>query len=247
VIDIDADDPTAYGHAFADVYDEWYHDLGDAGLVVAALNQRCPPPRRGLLELGIGTGRLAIPLSEAGWEVTGIDASAEMLRQLGAKRGAQQVACILGDVADPAAWPTDRYDIVLAAFNLVFNITARSRQQQLITLAAEHLTSRGLLVIETDLITPSGTGARHTSPSRVVEGVTIETVIDPLNQLIDGTHRGAGRDRPWRLRYLNTDQLDAMATVAGLELADRTEGWSGATGTSGPPRSYVSFYRLNRR
>lgn len=158
----DPDDPTAYGAAFADVYDEWYRDLGDPELVVAALDQQCPPPRGGLLELGIGTGRLAIPLSRAGWEVTGIDASAAMLTKLRAKRGAARITSILGDVADPATWPVDRYDIVLAAFNLVFNITAPSRQQQLITLAAEHLTSRGLLVVEADLIRPSEAGAPHT-------------------------------------------------------------------------------------
>ena len=81
----------------------------------------------------------------------------------------------------------------------------------------------------------------------MVEGVSIETTIDPLNQLIAGTHRGAGRDRPWRLRYLSTDQLDAMAAVAGLELADRIEDWAGATNSGPPPSSYVSFYRLNRR
>jgi hypothetical protein len=143
--------------------------------------------------------------------------------------------------------PADHYDIVLAAFNLVFNVTAPSRQQRLITLAAGHLTSRGLFVVEADLITPSRAGTPRTSPSRVVDGVSIETTTDPLKQLIDGTHRGAGRDRPWRLRYLGPDQLDAMAEVAGLELADRIEDWTGERSSATPPSSYVSFYRLNRR
>jgi len=210
--------------------------------VARALGERHGRAGRRLLELGIGTGRLAIPLAADGWEVTGIDASATMLDRLRAKPAARGIDVVLGDLGDPATWPGQRYDVVLAAFNLLFNLTTAERQQAVLGLAAGHLAEDGAVVIEADAIDPGAGDERSVSPSVLVDGVTIETRSDHRRQLISGVHRGAGRDRPWQLRYVSPDQLDTMAAAAGLDLVERRAGWDGsAAGTR-----HVSWYRLSR-
>src|SRR5688572_25555504 len=85
----------SYGEAFADVYDDWYADVSPVDATVArlaALAGNGP-----VLELGIGTGRLALPLAAAGVEVHGVDTSAAMLEQLAAKPDAARVRATRGD------------------------------------------------------------------------------------------------------------------------------------------------------
>ncbi len=98
--------PGSYGDAFADVYDRWYPDVTDASACVERLVELAGPagegteaaPRR-VLELGVGTGRLALPLSARGLDVTGLDASAAMLERLSAKPGAGRIHAVLADMA----------------------------------------------------------------------------------------------------------------------------------------------------
>ena len=81
-------EPQAYGEAMAEVYDDWYADISDADATVAAVVELVRAAGGGpVLELGVGTGRLALPLAAAGLDVTGIDVSAAMLDRLRAKPG----------------------------------------------------------------------------------------------------------------------------------------------------------------
>ena len=82
-----------YGRSFADVYDDWYREVSDVDATVARVAALAA--RRGggrVLELGVGTGRLALPLAARGLAVTGVDASPEMLERLRAKDGVSQQA-----------------------------------------------------------------------------------------------------------------------------------------------------------
>ncbi|MCP3989790.1 MAG: class I SAM-dependent methyltransferase, partial [Actinomycetia bacterium] len=72
-------DPGAYGEAFADVYDEWYQDVTDAQETARFVAERCPTGL--VVEIGVGTGRLATPLLDRGLTVIGVDASVSMLSQ----------------------------------------------------------------------------------------------------------------------------------------------------------------------
>ena len=235
--------PASYGAAFADVYDQWYSEVSDVSAIVGALDRRCNTSPRTLLELGIGSGRLALPLAADGWNTSGIDASPEMLDLLGAKPGSSSIDVRLGDVAEPGAWPEHRFDLVLAAFNLVFNVADEPSQRRLLELAAAHLSASGELVIEADIL-DLGLEPSEVAASSVVEGVRIETTTDPATGIISGVHRGVGRDRPWRLRYLSPPQLDALATDAGLRLVERFESWDEAPFTEGRSDRHVSFYRV---
>ncbi len=236
-------DPTDYGTAFADVYDRWYSQVSPIEPLIDGLDRRCPLEPRRLLELGIGTGRLALPLAAAGWMVSGIDASGEMVDQLAAKPAGAAIEVAIGDVADPAAWTDQRYELVLAAFNLIFNVAEDRAQRRVLELVASHLAPRGELAIEADIL-DLGDRPSEASASSVVEGVRIETTSDPTTGVIHGVHRGAGRDRQWRLRYLSPTQLDEMAADAGLELVDRWESWRGGRFVDGRSDQHVSFYRL---
>ncbi len=92
---MDGYDHQSYGEAFADVYDEWYHDVSDVAATVAGLLAFVDVGGR-ILELGVGTGRLAVPLAEAGAAigvtVVGVDSSPSMLAGL-AKRDPSRARC----------------------------------------------------------------------------------------------------------------------------------------------------------
>ena len=74
---------STYGDAFADVYDDWYHDISDVdGTVDLLADLAAGFAGLPVLELGVGTGRLALPLASRGYEVIGLDASQAMLAKL---------------------------------------------------------------------------------------------------------------------------------------------------------------------
>ena len=107
-------DHRSYGDGFADVYDEWYADVTDVEATTARLLQLVGPGGR-VLELGVGTGRLAIPMTEAGLRVVGIDSSEAMLARLSERDPARRVDVVLGDIA--GALPTGPFDAVLVALD----------------------------------------------------------------------------------------------------------------------------------
>ena len=140
----DVNDQTAYGRVWAEDYDLLYEEREDPAEVaefVAAL-----APGGAVLEFGVGTGRLALPLVEAGLSVTGIDASPEMLAQLQARPGAEKITVIEGDfITVDAGGP---YDVVLIAFSTLFLVPSQEGQLACLANARAHLRPGGTVVIE---------------------------------------------------------------------------------------------------
>ncbi len=256
--------PGAYGRAFADVYDDWYGSDGgsddEVAATVARLHALAGPGGR-VLELGVGTGRLALPLAGAGMAVTGIDASPEMLEMLRSKPGAESVTTVLADMArlDDALSTSARFDLVLCAFNTLFILPTRAAQQQCLDGVARRLDPGGNLVL--DALAPEGSppaddpGAASGQPvgdvtvGRVdIDRVTLlVTRHDRARQTIAGQHvditeSGGVRLRPWLVHYLYPEQLDEMARAAGLSLVSRHEDWVGAEFREDSSR-HVSVYR----
>jgi SAM-dependent methyltransferase len=222
-------DEATYGDRIADVYDDWYGDITDTAACVEALTRLA---RGGpVLELGVGTGRLAIPLASAGLRVTGVDSSAAMLERLAAKPGGEAVETVLGDMVDPAVG-TRQFALVFAAYNTLFNLTGIGAQQRCLTSVAGLLGDHGRFVVEAFVPDPDRVGPtdvvvpRKVSADRVVLSVTRSRPDDQtlLGQYIDITEAGI-RLRPWHIRYAAPDQLDAMAAAAGLVLESRSAGW----------------------
>ena len=229
-------DDTTYGDAFADVYDEWYEEeLGDVGPVVHRLTQLAGSGD--VLELGVGTGRLAIPLAAArahgAGRVVGLDASAAMLARMAAKPGAATVVPVQGDMV--ADLPDGPFSLVFAAYNTFFNLLGEDRQQQCMAAVAQRLSEGGRLVIEAfvpaeDAAPGDSVSVRSLSADRVVLSASR---IDPARQLAEGqyiqfTEAGGVRLRPWAVRWATPDQLDGMASLAGLQLEHRWSDFAGA-------------------
>jgi SAM-dependent methyltransferase len=241
-------DAATYGERFADVYDDWYGDVTD----VAACTERLAALAGGgsVLELGVGSGRLALPLAARGVEVHGIDASEAMLARLQAKPGGDAVRLVHGDMADLRVDDGAPFAVVFAAFNTLFNLGDADAQRRCIERVATLLAPDGLFVVEA--FVPADPGTAGPSGSVTPRRITADEVVlsvshhDEPRQTISGQHvhiTEAGiRLRPWHLRYARPEELDAMAEAAGFQLAWRHADWSETP--FGPDSGvHVSAYR----
>jgi SAM-dependent methyltransferase len=227
---LDLRSPSAYGQSFEAVYDTWYAEVTDAEQTAAFVAAR--HPRGSVLELGVGTGRLAEPLAQRGLSVVGIDASPLML----ARRGAAQWAPVQASFHRlPVA--RGRVGTALLAFNTIFNLTSAAEQADLFREVAALLCAGGSFIVEALDVTDLLTGPRRTvglRPGTADPVVVSATQLKRSTQQVTGHHLEIDdtgvRVRPWMLRWTTPAQLDAMAADAGLRLVERTDRWDG------PPR-----------
>ena len=242
----------SYGEAFADVYDDWYATVTDVDATVALVS-RLAGPAGHVLELGVGTGRLAIPIAGAGLTVTGIDASAAMLDRLAAVDADRSITVVHGDMVDDL--PDGPFDVVLAAYNTLFNLVDDGAQQRCFRTVAARLAPGGSFVVETfvpDAATdhPSSAGSSVEVRSMGVDHVVLSVSRHaPAEQRAEGqfvtlTEAGGVRLRPWMVRWSTPDELDAMAAASGLTLAERWADMSMTPFTDDSPH-HVSVYRPN--
>ncbi|MFN2606880.1 MAG: class I SAM-dependent methyltransferase [Acidimicrobiales bacterium] len=201
--------------------------------VVGAGDDDAPdaPPR--VLELGIGTGRLALPLATRGLDVSGIDASKPMVDRLRAKPGADAIPVALGDFADPAVLVDGPFALVVLAFNSLFELADQDAQCRCVAGVASLLAPGGRFVVEA--LAPELTRLDHTLTvvSQADDEVVLQaTSHDPLAQVVVGHdvvlspgEGGGVRLLPWTIRYASVPELDLMARLAGLVLAERWGGW----------------------
>lgn len=229
--------PATYGDGFADVYDDWYGGLAGLDDAVAALAALADGGR--VLELGVGSGRLAVPLAATGTEVWGLDASPAMLDRLAAAPGGGRVHAVLGDMADPRAAlaaagapPEGGFAVVALAFNTFLLLAAAEAQQRCIEACAGLLAPGGCLVIEAYVPADPPADAETVLEPRAVELDRVVFTVSthrPAEQVVHGQHvelRESGiRLRPWVLRYLALDQLDDLAAGAGLRCRERWRSW----------------------
>ncbi len=240
-------DERSYGDGFADVYDEWYADVTDVAATVTRMVQLTSPAGR-LLELGVGTGRLAVPMAEAGLVVTGIDSSDAMLAKLAERDGERRVDAILGDMIDDL--PDGPFESVLVAYNTIFNLLVEGDQQRLFHEVARRLEPGGVFVVEAFVpdLHPDGNSSMVDVRSMAVDHVVLSVSSHrhgdqrAEGQFIQLSESGGVRLRPWSIRWATPPQLDAMATAAGFRLADR---WADMAGTpfTDDSTQHVTVYR----
>jgi len=217
-----------YGESFADVYDAWYSDVSDVKATVEKISELAG--HGVVLELGVGTGRLAIPLAATAAEVVGLDSSSAMVDQLTAKSGGPAISTVLADMAAPP-FRADTFDVVFAAFNTFFNLATATEQSACAGRLSEIIRPGGALVIEGFLPPAEGLADGGTS----VRDVTLESVVLTVSKHDAGSQRIVGqhveitasgiRMRPWMLRYLTPAQLDELFEPAGFVLESRHSGW----------------------
>jgi len=233
-----------YGESFADVYDDWYHAVSRVDATVQRLRELGGDGP--YLELGIGTGRLALPLADTGARVVGIDSSASMLQRLADKDSLGRVRVVTGDMIDEL--PDEKFRVVFIAYNTLFNLTSVERQRRLFEAVLSRLDDGGVFVVEAFVPDPKrAAGSTVTVRTMTTDRlVLLADVHDPALQTVDGqfvefTDGGTVRLRPYRIRYSTPLELDHMARETGFELLTRTEDMAGAPFDDDSP-THVSVY-----
>lgn len=182
------------------------------------------------LELGIGTGRLALPLSRRGCRVHGIDRSPAMVARLRQKPGADVIDVTLGDFATVLL--DERFSLVYLAYGTVQYLTTQEAQVACFQLAAEHLAPSGSFVVEVDVPPLQRLPLGETVvPLAVSPDHFGFDEVDVVTQRITSRHFFVGEDGRTEvvsmpLRYVWPAELDLMARLAGLELRERWADWT---------------------
>lgn len=235
-------DLAAYGERIAGVYDDWMRAIDPADAVEALARLAGEGP---VLELGIGTGRVALLLAERGLEVHGIDASEAMLARLRDKPGAERIATSVGDFADVAV--EGRYSLVFVVANTFFGALTQDEQVRCFENVETRMMEGGVFVIEAFVPDPARFDPGRLSVRGIeLDSVRLEALLhDPISQTIDGqaielSEPGA-RFVPVRLRYAWHSELDLMARLARLRLQQRWDGWVGEPFTAAS-KHHVSVY-----
>lgn len=243
---MDRYDAATYGDRIADVYDERPEVRAQAVPVEFLAELAGAGP---VLELGVGTGRVAIPLAARGLQVHGVDASRAMVQQMHAKPGGDAVAVAIGDMADLPT-PGGPYSLAFVVFNTFFAILQQDGQVRCFENVARALLPGGRFLIEA-FVPDLGRFDRNqrTSATRVaVDEVYLDaTVLDPVDQRVDGEHVILRDGEPVRmlpvsLRFAWPSELDLMARLAGLTLEARFGGFDREP-FDAQSTKHVSIYR----
>lgn len=237
-------DSSTYGERIADMYDAWYQGGDPASIVDRLLALAGHGP---VLELGIGTGRIALPLAATGVSVHGIDASSAMVEKLRAKPGGESIPVTVGDFAEFDL--KDRFSLVFVVFNTFFGILEQDDQIRGFQSVADHLAPGGRFLLEC-FVPDLGRFDRGQQLSVAAiddDAIRIEaSMYDPIAQrvraqVVSMTESGT-RFYPLQVRYCWPSELDLMARLAGLEREHRWGGWNEEPFTA-ESSLHVSVYR----
>jgi SAM-dependent methyltransferase len=186
-----------------------------------------------VLELGIGTGRMALPLAAKGVEVHGIDASSSMVSKLRQKPGGERIPVTMDDFANVGGVQGGPFDLVFVVFNTFFGLLAQGDQVGCFKGVSSILSKSGVFALE--LFVPDL--SRFTTPQPVLlagglnedevrmeasrHDMTTQRVSSRMIRIKDGQ----AKIYPIEIRYAWPSELDLMARLAGMELKHRWSGW----------------------
>ena len=233
---------STYGERVAEVYDDWYGEYDQHAISV--LTELARGGRA--LELGIGTGRVALPLTANNVEVQGIDAAPAMVARMRVKPGGDRIPVSIGNFADVAI--DGEFALIYIVFNTFFALLSQAEQVRCFANVATHLTPNGCFLIEA--FVPDVTRFDRGQSNRAVrvreEGVELDVsqldfaaqhVVSQKVILTDGSVRLY----PVQIRYAYPSELDLMAQLAGLRLGQRWSNWQREPFTS-ESQKHISIY-----
>jgi SAM-dependent methyltransferase len=218
-----------FGEPVAARYDELSADMFEPAVVDPVVDFLADLAGQGAaLELGIGTGRIAVPLARRGIRVHGIDLSGAMVARLRAKPGAEQIAVTIGDFATTSV--EGRFSLAYLVFNTIGNLTTQDEQVACFQNVAAHLQPGGCFVIEVGV--PQ---LQRLPPGETVRAFTLTPThlgFDEYDVATQGliSHHYHIEDGKLDvdslpLRYVWPSELDLMARLAGMTLRERWGGW----------------------
>jgi hypothetical protein len=238
----DTETAADYDAASPEMFDPAW--LGPCVDVLAALAGGGPA-----VEFAVGTGRVALPLSARGVQVSGIELSPHMAEQFRAKPGADAVPVTVGDMTTARVDGT--FTLVYLVFNTIENVTTQDEQIAVFANAAAHLAAGGRFVVEVEV--PSTVSLPSAQRGRVFDlsptHVGIDTLDDPVGQVFS-SHHWTLLDGRWvqgtgHFRYVWPSELDLMARLAGFRLEHRWAGWDRSPFTA-DSASQVAVYRKDQ-
>ena len=218
-----------FGERVAERFDERYAHLADPAVVDPIVAFLADLARGGAaLELGIGTGRIALPLAQIGVRVHGIDLSEAMVTRLRAKRGAEQVGVTVGDFATTTV--EGRFSVAYLVANTIMNLTTQDEQVACFQNAAAHLDPNGCFVIE--VLVPR---LQRLPPGETFQPFAVGPTHLGFDEY-DVVSQGMVSHHYWidegkvevvspPFRYVWPSELDLMARIAGMTLRERWSGW----------------------
>jgi SAM-dependent methyltransferase len=235
-----------FGERIAETYEAKWPELFDPAVIDPAVSFLADVAGSGAaLELGIGTGRIALPLSRRGVRVHGIDLSGAMVARLRAKPGAEDIAVAIGDFATtlmPGA-----FTLAYLVRNTITNLTTQEGQVACFRNAAAHLEPGGCFVVENYI--PQ---LRRLPPGQAIYPFTVTPAhlgfeeYDIASQIAYSHHcwvaDGQAEIRSTPHRYAWPSELDLMAQIAGMSLRERWAGWNREPFTS-DSMSHVSVWQ----
>ncbi|HEV2886672.1 MAG TPA: class I SAM-dependent methyltransferase [Jatrophihabitans sp.] len=235
-----------FGEQVAERYDDPQDEMFSPAAVEPAVDVLAELAGDGsALELGIGTGRLALPLSGRGVPVHGIDLSAAMLARLAAKPGAERIGVTLGDFAH-ARVPAS-FRLAYLVFNTVMNLTSQDEQVACFGNVAAHLEAGGYFVVE--VMVPD---LQRLPPGETVRPFTVTATKLGFDEYDLATQRLVSHHYRWDgdqlesssipFRYVWPAELDLMARLAGMTLLHRWNDWHRTPFTS-DSRRHVSVWQ----
>ena len=234
-----------FGEPVAATYDESAAAMFEADAVDPAVDVLAELAGAGrALELGVGTGRIALPLAGRGVEVHGIELSRAMADRLRAKPGGEAVGMTIGDFATARVPGT--FSVAYLVFNTIMNLTTQDAQVDCFRNVAAHLAPGGTFVIEVMVPQlrklPPGQNAVpfHVGETRLGFD-TYDTATQAMASHHVSVEDGRGSFRSIPFRYVWPAELDLMARLAGMRLRDRWADWNRAPFT-GDSESHVSVW-----
>ncbi|MCE7004428.1 class I SAM-dependent methyltransferase [Kibdelosporangium philippinense] len=219
-----------FGEGVARRWDDASSDMFLPGIVDTAVDVLADLAAGGsVLELGIGTGRIALPLAQRGVKVRGIDLSRAMVARLHAKPGGQAIDVTIGDFATTRI--PDTFSLVYSVFNTITNLTSQEAQVACFRNVADHLAPGGRFVVEVEIPEVRKLPAGHkivplyASPTQWAFDVYDFATQSMTSNYVE-VNNGRGESQSIPFRYVWPSELDLMAQLAGLRLWNRWGGWT---------------------
>ena len=242
------DDDGYFGEPVAARYDDAVDDMLDRAGIDTAVDFLAELAGSGrALELGIGTGRVAVPLAQRGVPVSGIDMSKAMVARLHAKPDGTDIPVTIGDFATARVDGT--FSVAYLVFNTISNLTTQAAQVACFRNVAAHLAPGGCFVIEVGV-----PGLRRLPPGETLRAFHLSETrwgideYDVATQGLTSHHFEIVDGRLERLsipfRYAWPAEFDLMAELAGMGLRERWAGWKREPFTS-ESRMHVSVWEKN--